>query len=120
MAVTAKDVSIQLTAQEEELFSILMKTLEYERLTTVLRCAGGWVRDKLLNTDSHDIDLAVDNKLGQEMAQHINNYLSSRDMQVQKVRVPSKTTWFRQEVKEYSLAQGRAFWAAGGCHHEQS
>lgn len=91
MAVTARDVSIQLTAQEEELFNILMKALEYERLTTVLRCAGGWVRDKLLKKDSHDIDLAVDNKLGQEMAQHINNYLSSRDMQVQKVIIHSGT-----------------------------
>jgi hypothetical protein len=107
MAVTARDVSIQLTAQEEELFNILMKTLEYERLTTVLRCAGGWVRDKLLKKDSHDIDLAIDNKLGQEMAQHINNYLSSRDMQVQKVIVLN-TPHALVHQPESSLAEGMA------------
>ena len=86
MTATAGNASIQLTEQEKELFEILLQTLEHERLNTVLRCAGGWVRDKLLQKESHDIDIALDNKLGLEMAQHINNYLMSRDMQAQKVR----------------------------------
>ena len=85
MSSGARDVSVQLTLQEEELFDVLTKTLEHEKLDTVLRCAGGWVRDKLLKKESHDIDIAIDNKMGQEFAEHINSYLSSRDMKTGKV-----------------------------------
>ena len=85
MSSGARDVSVQLTLQEEELFDVLTKTLEHEKLDTVLRCAGGWVRDKLLKKESHDIDIAIDNKMGQELAEHINSYLSSRDMKTGKV-----------------------------------
>ena len=85
MSSGARDVSVQLTPQEEELFDVLTKTLEHEKLDTVLRCAGGWVRDKLLKKESHDIDIAIDNKMGQEFAEHINSYLSSRDMKTGKV-----------------------------------
>jgi tRNA nucleotidyltransferase/poly(A) polymerase len=35
-------------------------------LQVQLRCAGGWVRDKLLGRDSKDIDIALDTMLGEE------------------------------------------------------
>jgi tRNA nucleotidyltransferase/poly(A) polymerase len=38
---------------------------------TVLRCAGGWVRDKLLGRDSLDIDIALDNMLGKDFAEKV-------------------------------------------------
>jgi tRNA nucleotidyltransferase/poly(A) polymerase len=38
---------------------------------TVLRCAGGWVRDKLLGCDSLDIDIALDNMLGKDFAEKV-------------------------------------------------
>ena len=82
----ARNTAIQLTQQEEELFDILLKTLEHQRLNTVLRCAGGWVRDKLLGKDSHDIDIAIDNKLGGEFAENVNTYLSSQDIETRRVR----------------------------------
>ncbi len=82
----ARNTAIQLTQQEEELFGILLKTLEHQHLKTVLRCAGGWVRDKLLGKDSHDIDIAIDNKLGGEFAEHVNTYLSSQDLETRRVR----------------------------------
>ena len=86
MACTkARSVSIQLAQQEQELFSILLKTLEHEKLDTTLRCAGGWVRDKLLGKDSHDIDIALDNKLGGDFAEHVNTYLNSQDLETRKV-----------------------------------
>jgi len=31
-----------------------------EKLNVTIRAAGGWVRDKLLGKESHDIDLAID------------------------------------------------------------
>ena len=82
----ARNTAIQLTQQEEELFGILLKTLEHQHLNTVLRCAGGWVRDKLLGKDSHDIDIAIDNKLGGVFAEHVNTYLSSQDLETRRVR----------------------------------
>ena len=82
----ARNTAIQLTQQEEELFGILLKTLDHQRLNTVLRCAGGWVRDKLLGKDSHDIDIAIDNKLGGEFAEHVNTYLTSQDIETRRVR----------------------------------
>lgn len=35
-------------------------------LKTVLRVAGGWVRDKVLGKQSKDIDIALDDMKGQE------------------------------------------------------
>jgi tRNA nucleotidyltransferase/poly(A) polymerase len=46
-------------------------------LTTTLRCAGGWVRDKLMGRQSLDIDIALDNMLGKEFADEVNKYLKS-------------------------------------------
>lgn len=46
-------------------------------LTTTLRCAGGWVRDKLMGRESLDIDIALDNMLGKDFADTVNQYLES-------------------------------------------
>eukprot|EP01035_Chromulina_nebulosa_P016920 gene16920-22411_t len=46
-------------------------------LRRTFKPAGGWVRDKLLNRDSDDIDIAVDNQSGVEFAKGINEYLKS-------------------------------------------
>ena len=54
---------------------------------TEMRCAGGWVRDKLLGRDSHDIDIALNNMMGEEFAGHVNNHLTSRAEALGKVSV---------------------------------
>ena len=41
------DVSIELTEQEGETFDIIQKARDHANLQTVLRVAGGWVRDKV-------------------------------------------------------------------------
>ena len=46
-------------------------------LSTTLRCAGGWVRDKLMGRQSLDIDIALDTMLGKEFAEAVNQYLKS-------------------------------------------
>lgn len=38
---------------------------------TVLRWAGGWVRDKLLGIDSHDLDTAINNMTGEVFASQL-------------------------------------------------
>ena len=72
---------ISLTAQEKELFSLLMKVNETKKLGLVMRVAGGWVRDKVMGLPSNDIDVALDKMLGFEFAQHVNEYLTTNGLE---------------------------------------
>ncbi|CAI5759426.1 unnamed protein product [Candida verbasci] len=40
-----------------------------------LRITGGWVRDKLLGNESHDIDIAINHLTGEEFANGLQEYL---------------------------------------------
>ena len=82
-AAAARDV--RLTDQEKELFSVLRAVVEHACPQTVLRCAGGWVRDKLLGKESHDIDIALSDKKGVEFAEDVNKYLASQAQSALKV-----------------------------------
>ncbi|KAL4883430.1 hypothetical protein BJY04DRAFT_226490 [Aspergillus karnatakaensis] len=42
---------------------------------TVLRFTGGWVRDKLLGVESHDIDVAITNMTGYHFGMKLKEYL---------------------------------------------
>ena len=46
-----------------------------------LRITGGWVRDKLLGYDSHDIDIAVNHLSGEEFVNNFQEYLKRKDPQ---------------------------------------
>ncbi|KAJ2672179.1 CCA tRNA nucleotidyltransferase, mitochondrial [Coemansia spiralis] len=81
-------MSVQLTEQEKEICDLLDKVVEYiqkedpSKPKLVLRIAGGWVRDKLLGHESHDIDIAIDHMSGYDLAQHVNQYLESHNYPV--------------------------------------
>ena len=78
--------SISLSQLEQDLFDMLKATLVSQSLhDTQMRCAGGWVRDKLLGRDSHDIDIALNDMQGEEFAGHVNNHLTSRSEALGKV-----------------------------------
>lgn len=70
-------MSISLTEQEDSLFSFLLETLEENGRSTVIRVAGGWVRDKLLGKESNDIDIALDDMMGKDFAEMINDKINS-------------------------------------------
>lgn len=59
---------ITLSPLEQDLCNDLLQVISTNNLTTVLRIAGGWVRDKLLGLESNDIDIAIDNMMGEEFA----------------------------------------------------
>lgn len=42
-----------------------------------LRITGGWVRDKLLGHDSHDLDIAINLMTGEQFAMQLGDYLRS-------------------------------------------
>eukprot|EP00768_Dysnectes_brevis_P003002 gnl/Dysnectes_brevis/2178_a2537_1050.p1 GENE.gnl/Dysnectes_brevis/2178_a2537_1050~~gnl/Dysnectes_brevis/2178_a2537_1050.p1 ORF type:complete len:520 (-),score=132.27 gnl/Dysnectes_brevis/2178_a2537_1050:172-1731(-) len=70
-------MQIQLTEVEDSLFKTLIDILHHYELHSkvTLRVAGGWVRDKVLGRESHDIDIAIEGMLGLELATLINRYL---------------------------------------------
>ncbi|KAJ9562445.1 hypothetical protein OSB04_007605 [Centaurea solstitialis] len=67
--------TIDLTDMEKKIFDRLLQVLSHFNLETQLRVAGGWVRDKLLGKECHDIDIALDNMLGREFCEKVEEYL---------------------------------------------
>ncbi|KAI1821668.1 hypothetical protein F4861DRAFT_532808 [Xylaria intraflava] len=63
--------AIELTPKEAQLKQLLLDTVNYinssqpEDEAVILRWAGGWVRDKLLGIESHDIDIAINTMTGE-------------------------------------------------------
>ena len=63
------DIASNLTPFEEKVFEVIEGVRQKRAPNTVVRVAGGWVRDKLLDTPSDDIDIMVDNMSGEAFAQ---------------------------------------------------
>ncbi|KAH9881874.1 hypothetical protein J1614_001045 [Plenodomus biglobosus] len=87
-------IQLELTEVESKLRRLLLDVAEYidgtsstEQITSVqvpeevakekivLRWTGGWVRDKLLNIESHDIDLAINKLTGEHFGLKMHEYL---------------------------------------------
>ncbi|KAI5861644.1 hypothetical protein GGS23DRAFT_606194 [Durotheca rogersii] len=74
MSAPPATIDIELTPQETRLKNLLVDTArridESGQLDepVVLRWAGGWVRDKLLGIESHDIDTAINAMTGEAFA----------------------------------------------------
>lgn len=74
-----------LTSLEESIFHTLTEAAKESG--TIVRVAGGWVRDKLLGIESEDIDIAVDNMSGENFAKLVAKYAGgSRKQKVTVVR----------------------------------
>ncbi|GBE78504.1 CCA tRNA nucleotidyltransferase, mitochondrial [Sparassis crispa] len=74
-------MEIKLTEAEDELCTLLdectRRIKEKKGLETTCRIAGGWVRDKLLGHQSHDIDIALQDMMGMTFAEHFVTYCRS-------------------------------------------
>ncbi|KAL4916569.1 hypothetical protein BDW62DRAFT_211833 [Aspergillus aurantiobrunneus] len=81
--------TIELTPTENTLKNFLLDAVQYIKdhdvenahpdvdvSRTVLRFTGGWVRDKLLGVESHDIDVAINNMTGYQFGMMLQKYLS--------------------------------------------
>ncbi len=53
------ELNIILTEEEIKLFDFIQSTIKKYKLKIEVKVAGGWVRDKVLNLKSHDIDLVI-------------------------------------------------------------
>lgn len=81
--------TIELTPLESTLRTLLLDVGKYiteqqiakggsaaeDHSETVLRFTGGWVRDKLLGVESHDIDVGISNMTGYQFGMALKDYL---------------------------------------------
>ncbi|KAL4807575.1 hypothetical protein BDV18DRAFT_151568 [Aspergillus unguis] len=78
--------TVELTPAENKLKTLLLDVAKFiedsaeedkrgNATKTVLRFTGGWVRDKLLGVESHDIDVAINNMTGYEFGTRLKQYL---------------------------------------------
>lgn len=86
-ATATAAVRAALTPDERRIFELLSNVVRDHQLLTTVRVAGGWVRDKLLGKESHDIDIALDNMMGHDFAQHVNGYLTERGVATHRIGV---------------------------------
>ena len=78
-------LKIELNPQELQLFDTLKKAatawqegkLSIGKKTVEIRVAGGWVRDKILGLETHDVDIALDACSGVEFAHVVKEYHTS-------------------------------------------
>jgi tRNA nucleotidyltransferase (CCA-adding enzyme) len=63
------------TVEEQRLFDLCLATANRENKGTIVRVAGGWVRDKLLGMNNDDIDIALDNMTGVEFGECMRSYM---------------------------------------------
>ncbi|KAM0532130.1 hypothetical protein ACHAO2_003051 [Verticillium nonalfalfae] len=80
MAADASTIQLQLTERERQLRDLLIGVSKFININDqlpeplILRWAGGWVRDKLLGTTSHDIDVAINVMTGLRFGERLREY----------------------------------------------
>ncbi|KAH7824263.1 putative tRNA-nucleotidyltransferase [Monocercomonoides exilis] len=72
---------------EMALFLLLRETIQYFKLSTVLRVAGGWVRDKILSRQNHDIDIATSDMMGKAFAEQVLKFMQVKNLPAAKIAV---------------------------------
>lgn len=66
---------ISLTSKELNIFQVLIDTNNSQNCGSIIRVAGGWVRDKLMGNESDDIDITIDNMSGLSFATRVAQHL---------------------------------------------
>ena len=72
------NMAFELTPAERLLKNLLMDVAVYinPQAPSDLRFTGGWVRDKLLGIQSHDIDVAINDMTGYQFGLQLKDYLA--------------------------------------------
>lgn len=65
---------IKITEIEEKIFTLILNTCNYYNLNNHICAVGGWVRDKMMNTNSDDIDISIEGITGKKFVNLIKNY----------------------------------------------
>lgn len=84
-------MKVELNEKETQICKVLQGVSQFiqqerpELPKIVSRIAGGWVRDKLLGKECHDLDVAINDMMGYEYATYVNKYLESQGFPVRSI-----------------------------------
>jgi tRNA nucleotidyltransferase (CCA-adding enzyme) len=78
-----------------------------EPCNLTVRVAGGWVRDKLLGLQTHDVDLAVDLVKGIQLATLLQSYIKQKQQQQQLQQQSQEQAQQEQQQEEDFMLAGR-------------
>jgi tRNA nucleotidyltransferase (CCA-adding enzyme) len=78
---------IHLTEVERKIFALLKECVVVNGLQVNLRVAGGWVRDKILGLESHDVDIAIDTMMGETFTNHLCAFMKTKNLEARAVGV---------------------------------
>ncbi|EGR30303.1 tRNA cca-pyrophosphorylase, putative, partial [Ichthyophthirius multifiliis] len=81
MEIIAPDISEQITDKEKQLFNYLLNFINQKYIDVTMRIAGGWVRDKILKKECHDIDIALDNLMGEDFLNQFTEFIKENGQQ---------------------------------------
>ncbi|TNJ27898.1 Poly(A) polymerase [Giardia muris] len=84
---TGSGCPLELLPHEARLFQLVKDVVIRYTPSTILRVAGGWIRDKLLGKTSHDIDIAIDNLTGEQFGLHVLALLRERGEEIHTLSV---------------------------------
>ncbi|CAD8120536.1 unnamed protein product [Paramecium sonneborni] len=73
---------IKISDKENQIFKTIMQFRNDTNIQSILRVAGGWVRDKLMGNESHDIDITIDNMSGEQFVLKMKEYFESKNIKV--------------------------------------
>ncbi|ELP90476.1 polyA polymerase, putative [Entamoeba invadens IP1] len=86
-----------LTDQEMSIFSLLITVKKYFNIETGIRVVGGWVRDKVMRLESHDIDITTDGVSGVEFSNYVIEYLHANN-------IPTSSTKYATQSEHLATA----------------
>lgn len=99
------NIKIDLSPKERQIFSFIQSAVQQIPGNLTVRVAGGWVRDRLLNRPSKDIDLTVEGMKGVDFADYLKNFAIQNYGANQKVIGTIKDTEARPEqIKNLAVA----------------
>ncbi len=73
------NIAQKITNDEKEIFSIIKEVIEKYTPSTKAFVVGGWTRDKLLGTQSNDIDIMLSNISGEDFAKILTNHIGAKE-----------------------------------------
>lgn len=79
IVLNEREKQIAATLQDYTLYYNKNIANEHEIRPIELRITGGWVRDKLLGKESHDIDIGIDHTSGLEFVTGLKEYLDKQN-----------------------------------------
>ena len=80
--------NVRLNGDERKIFDFLADVKRQFSLNVEFRVAGGWVRDKLMGKESDDIDIAISNMTGAELASYLKQHPQARQVLGKDYTVP--------------------------------